>query len=380
VAEHLANPAREVVKQMNVPITEAGSIPSHEPTIITVGPNETIQQAVDRAGHGDTIKVPYKIYKESVVIDLGDIKFLGIPNEKGEWPILDGEFKRTDGVIAAGNNFEMAFFQVKNYTTNGILVEGATGVYLHDMYIEKTGVYGVYPVRSTNVVLERLEATGMNDAGIYAGKCQDVIVRDNVVHGNVIGIEVENTFNAEMYGNHAYDNSLGLFVDLLPQLPSKISLNTKVYNNLSENNNLQNFAPETSNQYMAQTGTGLLILGADHVEVYGNTFKGNNTAAIGIFNLSIIFSSDEIDVGPNPEHTYIHDNTYENNGTKPAPLIQGMLGSGFDIIWDTSGADNRFSEASSVTSFPPALPSPSWPTPLYNLYWRALNFVVGLLG
>ena len=33
------------------------------------------------------------------------------------------------------------------------LVEGATGVYLHDLYIENTGVYGVYPVRCTDVLM-----------------------------------------------------------------------------------------------------------------------------------------------------------------------------------------------------------------------------------
>jgi len=34
------------------------------------------------------------------------------------------------------------------------------------------------------------------------------------------------------------------------------------------------------------TGTGLLILAADHVEVYGNTFRGNKTAGVGVFNLA----------------------------------------------------------------------------------------------
>jgi len=189
VVEQFPNPAREVVKQVNVEVTESG-VPAHEATIVRVGPNETIQQAVDRSGPGDTIEVPYGIYHEAVVLDWSDVKLFGIPNEKGEWPVIDGEGTRSDGVIASGNNFEMAFFSVKNYTSNGVLVEGATKVYLHDLYIENTGVYGAYPVRCTDVLMERIEATLMNDAAIYAGKSENVIIRDTLIYGNVIAIQL----------------------------------------------------------------------------------------------------------------------------------------------------------------------------------------------
>jgi hypothetical protein len=124
----------------------------------------------------------------------------------------------------------------------------------------------------------------------------------------------------------------------------------------------------------------MLILAADHVEVYNNTIRGNKTGGLAVFNLTIGFSEEEIDVGPNPEHTYAHDNMYENNGYDPDKFVKDMLGSGFDIIWDTSGVDNRFDEPNAKTSFPPVLPSSSWPDPLYNIYWRVLNFVVGLVS
>ena len=376
VVEQVANPAREVVKQYNVEVTESG-LPGHEPTVVRMGPNETLQQAIDRSGPGDTIEVSYGIYHEAVVLDWSDVKLIGIPNDKGEWPVLDGEGTRSDGVIASGNNFEMANFVVKNYTSNGVLVEGSTGVYLHDMYMENTGVYGVYPVRCTDVVMERIEATLMNDAAIYAGKSENVIIRDTLTYGNVIGIELENTVNGEIYNNVAHDNTVGIFVDLLPQLPSKVSLYTKVYNNTVENNNGENFAPAGSNQALIPAGTGILVLAADEVELYNNTIKGNKTGGLAVFNLTIGFATNEIDVGPNPEHVYAHNNIYENNGYDADPFVKNMLGKGFDIVWDTSGADNHFDEQVS-SSFPPVLPKKSWPQPLYNLYWRVMNFVVKL--
>jgi len=373
-------PARQTVGEVNASETGAASTSAHEPMTLRVEPGQAIQEVVDQALPGDTIEVPYGIYKEHVIIDVSDIKFFGIPNEAGEWPIIEGQGTGSDGVIASGNNFEMAYFQVKNFTSNGVLVEGSTGVYLHDMYIENTGVYGVYPVRCTDVLIERIEGTLMNDAAIYAGKSKDVIIRDTLTYGNVIGIELENTVNGEVYNNYAHDNTIGIFIDLLPQLPSKVSLNTKVYNNISENNNGENFGKPGTAVSLIPPGTGMLILAADHVEVYGNEFRGNKTVGLAIFNLTIGFSEEEIDVGPNPEHNYAHDNIYENNGYDADVFVRNMLGGGFDIIWDTSGVNNRFDEPNAKTSFPPVLPSSNWPNPLYNIYWRVLNFVVGLVS
>lgn len=378
VVEQVPNLGREVAEQMNIEAAGAG-VSAHTPTTVRVGPHETIQQAIDRSGPGDTIEVPYGIYREAVALDWSDVTLVGIPNEKGEWPVFDGEGTRSDGVVASGNNFEMYNFAVKNYTSNGVLVEGATGVYLHDMYIENTGVYGVYPVRCTDVLIERIEATLMNDAAVYAGKSENVVIRDTLTYGNVVGVELENTVNGEVYNNVARDNTVGIFIDLLPQLPSKVSLYTKVYDNVVENNNGANFGKPGSAVSLIPPGTGILVLAADEVEVYNNTIRGNKSGGLAVFNLTIGFASNEIDVGPNPEHVYAHDNLYENNGYDADPFVKNMLGKGFDIIWDANGADNYFDEKVS-SSFPPFLPKSSWPQPLYNLYWRFFNFIVKAAG
>lgn len=379
VVARLTNPARDIVAKFNAaPSGRGTSSVLHTPATITLEPAMTIQSAVDRAQPGDTIEVPYGVYTERVVVDVSNMTLRGLPNDTGEWPILDGDGKLADGVIASGNTFELANFHIRNYTDNGVLVEGATGVHLHDLFVENTGVYGVYPVQSTDVLIERVTATGVNDAGIYAGKCEKVIIRDSVAYGNVIGIEVENTVTAEVYHNHAYDNALGIFVDLLPQLPSKVSLYTKVYGNVSENNNRENFAPSTTNAAKVRTGTGILLLASDHVEVYGNTLRGNKTAGVAVFNLKVGFDENEIDVGPNPEHNWVHDNVFENNGYDADEFVKNLVGSGYDILWDGSGWNNRFDQPGART-FPPVLPGSDWAAPFYNLYWRALNFVVGLL-
>ena len=375
------NSAREIIAQHNAGADSGRAVEERPPVTIAVAAGESIQSAVDRAQPGDTIEVAYGVYHERVVIDVNDITLRGRPNEAGQWPVLDGQGDLSEAVIASGNNFTISYLHVRNYTDNGILVEGVTGVHFHDIFAENTGTYGVYPVQSTNVLVERVEVTGVDDAGIYAGQCENVIVRDSVVYGNVLGIELENTVNGEIYNNHAYDNSLGIFVVVLPQLTSKISMNTSVHDNVSENNNLENFAPEGALARLVPSGVGILILGSDHNEVFHNVLRGNQTTGVAVFSLtgSGAFDVNEIDVGPLPEGNWVYDNTYHNNGYDPDPSVEELGVPVGDILWDGSGRDNRFDEQD-ASSFPPLLPGNGWPAFVRQAYGNVLNFVIGLLS
>lgn len=374
------NPARAEVALHN---TAAGGavVEDGPPQTITVQPGETIQAAVDRARPGDTVEIPYGVYHERVVIDMSDFTLVGVPNEAGEFPILDGEGKLPEGVIASGNNFSVGNLHTRNYTDNGVLVEGVTGVYFHDIFAENVGTYGVYPVRSTDVLIERVTVTGVDDAGIYAGQSENVTVRDSVAYGNVIGIELENTLGGELYNNHLYDNSNGILLVLLPQLSSKISSGAIVRDNLVENNNHPNFAPEGGMARIVPPGTGILIIGSDNNEVFNNTITGNKTAGIAVFSLTGTgaFNENELDVGPLAENNFTHNNTFSNNGFDPDPTVSELGIPAGDILWDTTGANNRFNE-SKVSGFPPLLPGDNWPGFVRNAYgnfWRVLLKVMG---
>ncbi len=378
VVPALENAARLQAASYNV--TASSQPPAASaPQVIRVQPGERIQDAVDRARPGDTVEIPFGTYHERVVVDISDLTLVGVPNDAGAWPTLDGQGELPEAVISSGNNFEVGYLRVVNYASNGILVEGVSGVHIHHTYVEATGVYGLYPVQSTGVLIEHNQVTGANDAGIYAGQCVDVIVRENEVYGNVLGIEVENTVNAQVYDNFAHDNTLGIFIDLLPQLTSKVSLNTRVYNNLVENNNLANFAQPGTAASIVPAGTGIGILSADQVEVYENVIRGNKTAGLGMFHMNIGFEAERINVPANPENNYIHDNQFENNGYDPDKFVTDLGIPGSDILWDVSGDNNRFDQPG-ASSFPPALPGSRWPGLAYNAYWRLLNVLLGLLG
>jgi len=378
VVAAINNPVRDEVAAQNTG-SSIVAVPERAPMTITVEEGESIQTAVDRARPGDTVEIPYGIYHERVVIDISDLTFHGVPNEDGEWPILDGEGVLPEGVIASGNNFTVGYLHVRNYTDNGVLVEGVRNVHFHDIFAENVGTYGIYPVQSSGVLVERMEVTGVDDAGIYAGQCEDVIVRDSVVYGNVLGIELENTVGGEVYGNHAYDNTLGILIVLLPNLTSKISSGTLIYDNLIEDNNHENFAAAGVAR-IAPQGTGMLILASDDNEVTGNTFRDNDSVGVAVFSLtrSGAFEEDKIDVGPLPEGNWIHDNIYENNGSNPASMLSDLGVPGADVLWDGSGSGNRVDEPD-ANVFPPIMPSDDWSEFSQKAYSNFINFIVSKL-
>jgi parallel beta-helix repeat protein len=175
------------------------------------------------------------------------------------------------------------------------------------------------------------------------------MVRNSLAHDSVAGIEIENSTNAEVTGNTSRDNTGGILVFNLPGLPTKTGANTKVHDNTVMNNNGTNFASGGVVKDVP-VGTGLLILGADNTEVTGNTISGNNS--VGALLASCLAASGAgINVGNcadtgyqgNPEGTYLHANTYTNNGTAPATLFinlgittgPSILYDGFDVPTET---------------------------------------------
>lgn len=374
------NPDRRTVLRFNTARTGGYARPDRDPMTITISPSDDVQAKVDDALPGDTILFEYGIYNERVATDVNGLTIEGIPNGAGEYPIFDGQGTIPEAFIASGSDFKIGKLHVRNYADNGILVEGAKNVHIYDVISEDTGTYGIYPTKSTNVLVERVVASGVNDAAIYAGQCRDVVIRDSEVFGSVLGIELENTLNGVAYNNYAHGNSLGIFVVVLPQLTAKISRNTQIYDNVVVNNNIPNFADEGMAAALVPPGVGILSLAADDVEIYNNEVRDHRTAGVAIFSLTTGYDINEIDVGPNPENNYIHDNTYSNNGYDPVEFVANLGVPVGDTLWDGSGWNNRFDEPEADHGFPIIMPSDDWGMRRKRIHWHWLNQIVSLLG
>jgi parallel beta-helix repeat protein len=346
---------------------------------LIVNSGELIQPAIDAAQAGDTVAVMPGVYHETLTVDISGVTLFGV-EQNGRRPVLDGKNVLSDGLIGSGRDFEMRHFEVKNYTANGVMMNGAVNVTFRELYCENPGLYGVYPVECINVVVERCTVTGVRDAGIYVGQSRDLVVRDCKAYANVCGIEIENSVNAVVENNEVYDNAGGILVFLLPNNPSKVSQNCKVVNNRVDNNNHVNFGDPAAIVSRVPSGTGILILAADEVEVTNNEIRGNNSFGVAVLGLDMVFGAgSKYDVDPIPERCWIHGNQMSGNGAQPAGILNEMGFAGKDLLWDLRGYDNSWHQPG-ASKLPALLPNKRWPDLARRANWRLWKLLMKLMS
>lgn len=196
---------------------------------------------------------------------------------------------------------------------------------------EDNGAYGLYPVRTTGVLIEHSYVKGSADAGIYVGQSDQVLVRNSHAYKNVAGIEIENTTAAQVRGNYAYDNTGGMLIFNLPAI-EKQGFATKLHDNNFSDNNGPNFADPNTSVGQVPPGTGIMILANDRNDVYDNIVDNNGTVAVLIVSYSDLLNGNNVFVPPVAynrlsEDNCIRDNTFTNNGGGLASGI-GNLTSG----------------------------------------------------
>ncbi len=177
--------------------------------------------------------------------------------------------------------------------------------------MQKNGAYGIYPVNVQNIVLQNSESYFASDAGLYVGQCINALVRYNKAEKNVMGLEIENTINADVYENTLVGNTGGfLAYDLNKN--TIVSRNISVHHNRIVGNNFPNFA-RTGIVKTVPSGVGMVITSTRFVEISENTIGENHTADIGILNGLVSVSSD-LSLWPmrnwRTHDIYIHNNQF----------------------------------------------------------------------
>jgi parallel beta-helix repeat protein len=212
--------------------------------------HDNVQNALGNAQPGNVIcfRGGHYALKDEITLSTPNVELRGSQASRA---VLDfaGQLRGANGLFVDGDGFLMQHITVKNSAGQGIRIQKSTGVTLHDVEVtwdagssSQNGGYGIYPTESQDVVIDSSKVTYASDAGIYVGQCKHIIVRNNETFGNVIGIEIENSDDAEVMNNNAHDNVGGILAFSLPNLPQKGCRRVNIHDNKVTSNNTKSFA------------------------------------------------------------------------------------------------------------------------------------------
>ncbi|MEQ9505318.1 MAG: parallel beta-helix domain-containing protein [Hyphomonas sp.] len=323
----------------------AGGVPALPPALSAEGNfGATLQGALISAKAGDTIVMPEGTFTltDPLSLDIDGVTLRGAGQGK---TILDfaQQSGAGEGLLVTSDDVTLMDFTVRDTKGDGIKSKGADRITYRFLTVEwsgepdeNNGAYGVYPVESTDVLVENVTVRGASDAGIYVGQSSNIIVRNSVVEYNVAGIEIENSSGADVYGNIARNNTGGILVFDLPDLPVSGGNSTRIFANEILANNTRNFAPAGNIVAGVPSGTGVIIMANRNVHVFDNTFDNNRSTHVLITAYSLPFTDEAYN--PLPRDIVVRDNRYTGGGDDPqgmlAPLAAALGGGLPPIVWD----------------------------------------------
>ena len=319
----------------------------------------TIQAAVDSANPGDIVRVPPGTYHENVVVTKDNITIEG-----RQGAILDGTgLPGTSGITVRSltppariNGFRLTGLRIQNYVRNGVILSRVDNYQIdHGVYVNNNA-YGIFPIRSSNGLIEFNQVSGSDDTGIYIGQSNGAVIRKNHITDCTVGINVEVSTNILVEDNKAMDNTIGMAALVLPGLSVTETTNLQISGNLFMRNNRPNPVTEpTDILSQLPNGVGLLILGADQSTVTGNKILDNNSAGIAVIQVPPALAALDPRLEPFPNQNIISRNVVLSNGSNPDPKIAPLPPS--DLIWDLSGTGDCWSDNAHKTAFPAPLPA-----------------------
>ena len=288
------------------------------------GAQERLQEALILAEPGDEIVLEAGRFSLTDGLSL-DVDNVTVRGQGMDQSILDfsGQQGAGEGLLVTSDNVVLREFGIEDSKGDGIKSKGADNIVYYKLRVEWTrgphpenGAYAIYPVESTNVLVDSVTTIGSSDAGIYVGQSKNIIVRNSVAKYNVAGIEIENSYGADVYNNLAVNNTGGILVFDLPDIPQQGGRDVRVFKNIVVDNNTPNFAPEGNIVASVPTGMGVMVMSHYNVEVFQNVLAENATGNVLIVAYSN--ETEDADYNPYPINVLVTDNVHGRAGYKPA--------------------------------------------------------------
>jgi parallel beta-helix repeat protein len=263
-----------------------------------------------------------------------------------------GQVSGPEGMLVYGSDFTIEGLTIEDSKGDGLKINDGENITIRKVKVQWTGgskvsngAYGIYPVKTKNVLIEDCVAIAASDAGIYVGQSNGVVVRRSHAEQNVAGIEIENTINADVYDNVAINNTGGILVFNMPNL-SQAGYATRVFKNKIDKNNLGNFAARGTAVASVPAGTGVAINSNSKVEIFDNDITDNQTANVIVssYHSTGYYTTKGVSEGydPYPKAIYVYGNRFKGGGDSPDGMdlktlkvvMFGLTGHLPDVLWD----------------------------------------------
>jgi parallel beta-helix repeat protein len=335
--------------------------------VATTGSTSAIQTAVDEAAPGDTIVVAPGTYSgPTISVKTSDLTIVGskaaIVDATGDtYGITVGTQLTFDpGPSCPGfgvSNFNIVGLSVRNAEETGIFLFGVDKFEVSGGDYLDNGEYGIFPRCSRDGLIDHNSGGGGDDATIYVGVDENTVVEKNRLSNGELGIELESTDNSVVRNNKLMDNTTGIFVIVLPNLPKSSTETALIEGNVVHKNNRPNPFPPVcrapgappgcveeffDDLQLLPSGSGILNVGGHKVTIRKNVVTNNDTAGVGVVENPFGFGSSN--------DTVVTNNTIVQNGKSPDPRTQG---SGDIVYLDDPGNGSCISGNVFKTSFFP---------------------------
>jgi parallel beta-helix repeat protein len=312
-----------------------------------------LQEQFLDAKQGSVIEIPAGRHALDRVLTLraNGVTIRGVGSDKSILSFKN-EISGPEGMLVYASDFTIEHLAIEDSKGDGLKINDGENITIRDVRVEWTGgpkttngAYGIYPVKSKNVLIEDSSSIGASDAGIYVGQSQNVIVRRNHAEKNVAGIEIENTIGADVYDNVATGNTGGILVFNMPNL-AQPGQSTRVFKNKSVENNLANFAAKGAAVASVPAGSGVVVNSNPKVEIFDNDISNNKTAnlIISSYFSTNYYNTKGVDpkYDPYPRSIFVYGNRFKGGGDSPDGLelktlktaLFGINGHFPDVLWD----------------------------------------------
>jgi parallel beta-helix repeat protein len=306
---------------------------------------ERLQTALLDAKPGDVVQIGAGRFDltDGLSLDVDDVTVKGAGPDATVLS-FKGQKGAGEGLLITSDRVTVRDLGIEDTKGDGVKSKGADQISFVNLRVEwmggpneKNGAYGVYPVSSTNVLIDKVVVKGASDAGIYVGQSKNIVVKRSRAEFNVAGIEIENSMNADVFDNVATHNAGGILVFDLPNLPQMGGNSTRLFRNKVVANDTPNFAPKGNIVANVPTGTGVMIMANKNVHVFENEIADNQSAAVMLVSYTQTF--DDKTYNPLPRDIVVRNNKIGRNGWDPkfdgGAILAKMMGGALPpVMWD----------------------------------------------